>query len=505
MNSIIRLLLLGLLGSMLSPAADAARRAAPPPPVVVAPSPPDPEAWRATAPAPGPEPTWKVPAVRTFTLQNGVPVYFVANEGLPLVSVRLVLKVGREANPADQAGLGALTVAAMREGTRSRTGAELAAEAAMLGATLDMGAGLEGVVVALDALAGKALGPALDLMADQVRNPRFDKADFARVQANTIAGIEAAAADPRDLAGRATLYALFGADHPYGRSSTGTRESVGSIRRSDVKKFYKSWWGPQNLAVVVTGSVDEATLRTLLDERLGDWKPGKSIGGGAVPAPAVPLKPRVVFVEVPGAVQSVVRVVTPAMNRSHADFSAAYVEGMLVGGMFSSRINMNLREEQGWSYGAYGGFSESRDHGAFMVRTSVQADKTAPAVLEILKELKAAADTAPTEAGLGLAKDNILKALPGDFESNAGIAGVVSSIPTFGLPADHLVTWPASVSAVDSAAAAAAARRYFGADRLIIVVAGPRELTVGAASVGVAAELKALGFEYSELATEQLR
>lgn len=496
-----------LAAALFAPQADAAKKKAPPAPVEVPPPPPpvDPEAWRATPPSPGPEPTWKAPAVKTFTLSNGIPVYLVQNDALPLVSVRMILRVGREANPLDKAGLGSLTVSLMKEGTKSRSGAEIAAEAAMLGATLDIIAGVEGTVVSLDALAGQPLGPSLDLLADQVRNPRFDKGDFERVQANVIAGIEAAGSDPRDLVGRVASRALFGADHPYGTSGTGTRASVASIGRKDVKKFYKNWWGPQNMAIVLSGAVDEASAKTLLEARFGDWKNSKSNTGVSVPAPAVPLKPRVVFVESPGSVQSMLRLVTPAMSRSSADFPAAYVEGTLVGGMFSSRINMNLREEHGWSYGAYGGFLEMRDHGGFTVRTSVQADKTAPAITEILKELKAAADTAPSAADLQLAKDNILKSLPGDFEANAGIAGAVANIPVFGLPADTLVTWPGKINAVDSAAAGAMAKKFFAADRMIIVVVGPRTVKVGDTTVDVVAELKALGFEYSEMNADEVR
>lgn len=502
----LRLLALVLVAGLIAPTAATAAKAKKAEPVVVAPppSPPDPEAWRATPPAPGPEPTWQAPEVKSFTLQNGVPVYLVRNDGLPLVSVRLLLKVGREANPVGKEGLGALVVEMMKEGSKDRTGAEIAAEAAMLGATVNLTAGPESVTVALDALSA-TLGESLDLVADQVRNPRFSKKDFGRVQANVLASIDAAGSDARDLATRAAGRALFGADHPYGAAVSGTQASVGDLSIKDVKKFYKAWWGPQNLAIVVTGAIDEATAKSALDARFGDWEAGKGGKPPAVPAPAVPLKTRVVFVELPNAEQSMLRVVTPAMARSNPDFVAAYVEGTLVGGMFSSRLNMNLREEHGWSYGAYGGFIEARDHGAFGVRTSVQADKTAPAIGEILKELTAASTTAPTAADLQVAKDNILKSIPGDFEANADIARVVTSIPTYGLPADLLRTWPSQVAAVDSAAAFGMAKKFFGSDRMIIVVVGPRTVAVNGTTTDVVAELKALGFEYSELKIEELK
>ncbi|MFZ5482259.1 MAG: M16 family metallopeptidase [Myxococcota bacterium] len=472
----------------------------PPPPVEVTPPapPPDPEAWRAQQPAPEPEKAWSPPAARSFTLSNGIPVYFVANEGLPLASVRLVVKVGREANPAGKAGLGALAANMLDEGTKTRTGAQIAAEAQALGAELSVGGGDELAWVALDALTGEPLAKSLDLMADVALAPKFDAKDFARVKAETLTGIQSARAEPRDVAARVFLAQLWGASHPYGVPSVGTEASVAGLKAGDVKKFYGAHWHAGNAAFVVAGAVDEATLKPLLEARFGGWKAGKATRAEVL-APSVPAKTRVVFVEQPGAVQSVLRVGTAGPKRTAPEFQPANVAGTIVGGMFWSRLNMNLREEHGWSYGAYGGFSESRDFGTFAVRTSVQADKTAPAVAEVLKELAAAAQTAPSDEILKRAKDGLTKSLAGNFETNAATAYSFLAIPGFGLPNDLWSGWLAELEKVDANAVAAQAKRSFDTNRMLVVVVGPRTIEAGGQKVDVVAELKALGHEFVEV------
>lgn len=495
-----------LLATFVAPVwAKAPKKAAAPPPPVAepAPPPPDPEAWRATAPAPGPEKPWSPPAAKTFTLTNGVPVYLVENPGLPLVTTWVVMNVGREANPAGKAGLGSLTANLLDEGTTTRDASTLASDAARLGANLYVGAGEETSWVGVDALGGGPLPATLDLLADVTLHPGFAKADFARVQAEVITSIQSARAEPRDVVSRTFAAQYWGPEHPYGTPPIGSEESVGSLKRKDVQKFYKTWWHAGNAAIIVAGAVDEATLKPLLEARFGAWEKGDATRLQA-PAPAVPEKTRVVFVEQPGAVQSVIRVGTSGPRRAAPEYMSANVAGTIVGGMFSSRLNINLREEHGWSYGAYGGFTEARDHGLFLARTSVQADKTAPAVVEILKELAAAGSKPPSDADLKLAKDNLLKSLPGFFETNGSTAGAFAGVPGWGLPIDMWAKWPAELDKADTAAVAAQAKRAFEPAHMLIVVAGPRSLEApGAdgkpATIDVVGELKGLGYEFVEL------
>jgi zinc protease len=502
-----RLLSLILLASLATPTlavAKSKKKEEPPPaPVAVAAPAPDPEAWRATPPVAAAEPNWAPPEAKSFTLKNGIPVYLVENPSLPLVSVNLLMKVGREANPAGKAGLAALTANLLDEGTTTRTGSQIAGEAAMLGAALSAGQGDELATVSLDALTGESLAPSLDLMADVALHPRFDKADVARVKTETLTSIQSQKSEPRDVVSRVFAAQLFGASHPYGTPTIGSEASVTAIGAADPKKFYATWWHAGNAAIVVSGAVTQAELQPLLEARFGSWKVGKATRP-AVTAPSVPAKTRIVFVEQPGAVQSVIRVGTVGVSRTSPDFMAANVAGTLLAGMFSSPVNMNLREKHGWSYGAYGGFSETRDFGTFSVRTSVQADKTAPAVGEIVNELVAAGGKAPDAALVQTTKDYLRKSLPGNFETNSATASSFASVPEFGMGTDLWKKYPSELDAVGPAQVETMSKRFFEPAHQLIVVAGPRSLEVpgenGATTkVDVVAELKGLGYEFVDM------
>ena len=497
-------LALALAGIALAPATAEAKKPKVEPVVVVAPPPPppvDPEAWRATAPAPSAESAWQAPVAKTFTLANGIPVYLMERPGLPLLSVRLVVGAGREANPASKAGLSAITANMLDEGTAKRSALQINSDATGLGATLVTGGLPDYAVVGLDALTGDTLGPSLDLMTEVALKPKFDSKEFSRIKAETLAEIQNLASDPRDRVGRVFSEQIFGKGHPYGSPVIGDAASVGALKVSDVKSFYKTWYHAGNAAIVVAGAVTEADIKPLLEARFGSWKTGKATRT-AVAAPVAPAKTRVVFVNQADAVQSALRVGTTGVSRVGADYWPANLAGTIVGGMFSSRINM--REEHGWSYGAYGGFSDARDFGTFSVRTSVQADKTAPAITEILKELKDAASKPPADADLKMARDSILKALAGNFETNESTAGAFVQAPQFGLGADLWRAYVTDATAATPEGIYGAAKTYFDPARQLIVVVGPATVSVddgkgGTTEVKVLDEIKALGFELVEM------
>lgn len=475
-----------------------------PEPVVVAPPPPpDPEAWRATMPPPAPEKAWSAPVAKRFDLSNGIPVYLVQQGDLPLVSVQLVLGVGREANPAGKAGLLSLTASMLDEGTKTRDGAGIAAEAARLGAELGVSAGDENIVVSLDSLTGSTLAPSFDLMADVVLRPAFDKKVFARVQSDVVAAIQAGKSEPNEVARRVFSEQLFGAGHPYGQTSAGSEKSVGALKLADVTRAYADHFHAGNATFVVAGKVDEATLKAELEARFGKWKAGKT-ARAPVAAPVAPLKTRIVFQEQPGAVQSVIRVGTLAPARNAPEYWKVQVATNLFGGMFGSRLNMALREEKGWSYGAFAGVGDSRDFGVFQARTSVQADKTAESVQVIFDELKAQSSREPTAAELKVTADSLVKSLPGNFETNSATARAFVQVPRFGLPVDAWQSYGTNVAGVSATMVAEASRAQLDAGKMLVVVVGPRTVEIegeGGAktTVDVVAGLKALGQEFVEV------
>lgn len=496
--------LLSLL-AVLTPGAEAAKppaKPAPAAPVAPPPPPPDPEAWRATPPGPGGLRGWSLPDPKVAQLQNGVPVYAVQGGDLPLVTVRLHMNLGREVNPAGKAGLGALVADLLDEGTgKGKTAQDalsIAAQLQSLGAALSISANNEGVDVTLDALTSQ-LDASLDLLARVVLQPSFAKADVARVQEQILADLSVARTNPAYNLRRVTAAQLYGPEHPYGALVGGSPETVGSITHKDVRSFYKQWWHAGYASFVVVGAISPEDATRALDARFGAWT-REDVAAPVVEPPAALLKTRVVFVEQPGSVQSMIGVASPALSRNAPDWHASNVAATIVAGMFSSPLNMVLREEKGWSYGAYGGISESRDYGIFFARTSVQADKTAPAVSEILKVLQDAATTAPSEEMIAMARDYLRKSLPGNFDTNANMAATFAAIPTFKLQNDAWRSYDRDVNNITASRALTMASRWFRPERQLIVVVGPRTAKdAEGKDVDTVAALKALGFDYVEV------
>lgn len=499
MNALLRTAPLALIAALVAPAAsaDTPPAAAANPAAAAAPAgDADPLAWRSTPPGPGADTGWEVPTPVRFTLGNGIPVYLVQRPDLPLVSVQLRIAASRDVNPAGKAGLAHLVAAMLDEGTRTRPALQIAEDAESLGANLSVGTTDEASYVTLDALTD-ALEPSLDLLADVASNPAFQQADLDRVKNDVLTELARRASDPPQVARAAFARAAFGDAHPYGYLDIGTRESVRSITRKDVQDFYKSWWHAGNAALVVAGNVDQARAQALLEARFGKWKARKD-KRPVLPAVSNPPKVKLLFVEQPGSVQSVIAFGHLSIPRSSPDYAATKAMLALLGGMFSSRINMNLREEHGWSYGAYAGLADGTALGMFRGSTSVQADATAPAVAEILKEIREMRQATPSAAELQLAKDSLRGDIAGVFETNSGAAGFFATLPTFRLPDDAWRTYLQQVRALTPEQVQAAAASQLSPDNLVIVVAGPGKVTAPGEDgqpkeIDVAAALSALG------------
>jgi zinc protease len=482
--------------ALFVPATALAKEKAPPAP------PPDPAAWRATQPTAGPESNWVPPVPKSFQLSNGIPVILVENPSLPVLSLEVLMAVGREANPSGKAGLGALTADLLTEGTTTRSGEQIAIDAAMLGADLEATQSTESARVLLDALAGEALAPSLDLLADVVLHPKFNGKDVKRVRNEALAAIQGAKQDPQDHARRLFAREVFGAEHPYGHLPIGDTDTVSTLTKKDVKSFYAKWWHAGNASIIISGATTQAEIQPLLEARFGSWAKGAG-SRLTVEGPKLPSKTRIVFAEQPGAVQSVIVAGTPGVARASADYIQAMVAGTAIAGMFSSPLNLNLRETHGWSYGIYGSFSESRDWGVFRVAGSVQADKTAPAVAEVLGELDKTTRQAPTTELLTLAKDSVRKSLAGNFETNRATVAAFEAVPAFGLPLDLWATLPSQIDATTAEQVYEMDKTYFAPSRQLVVVVGPRTVTVddgngGKVTVDVVSELKALGYDVTE-------
>ncbi len=439
--------------------------------------------WRATAPAGGPVRPLTVPVPKSFTLANGLTVLLSERQGLPVVSATLALRTGSSANPVGKPGLANFTAAMLDEGTTTRSALQIAGEVARLGGTLSTGSGPDSTQASLTSLA-RTFPQMLDLMADVVRRPAFPGEEVERQRASRLAQLVQQRENVNAIASAVTAAALYGAGHPYGSTELGTEASNQAMTADDMRAFWRRNYVPNNAALVVAGRITEAELRPLVEKAFGDWQRGRP---DAAPSFAPDTtRAKVVLVDRPGAPQSQIRAVSIAAPRTSPDYEAMRVLNQVFGGMFSSRLNLNLREEHGYTYGANSQFVFRRNPGFFVAASGVRTDVTAPALSEIVTEIgRIAQGVTPEE--LTLARDSIVRSLPSEFETSDNVTTSNTSLFVYGLPADYYARASQRYAAVTAAQVAAAARTYLQPARTLYVVVGDRS------KVGQALEALNLG------------
>ncbi|MGC4085007.1 MAG: pitrilysin family protein [Vicinamibacterales bacterium] len=335
--------------------------------------------WRNTPPKAAAARPLAVPVPKSFTLSNGLTVLVNERTGVPIVSATLVLKTGSSANPKDRPGLANFTAAMIDEGTTTRSSLEIANEAACLGGTLTTGSGADSTQASIGSLS-RNFPQMLTLLADVVRNPSFPTDEVERQRANRLGQLVQQRENINAIASAVTSAALYGPTHPYGGTELGTESSNKTIAADDMRAFWRRNFVPNNAALVVSGRVTEAELRPLVERAFGSWQRGTP---DTVPTtPADTTKARLVIVDKPGAPQSQLRAVSIAAPRTTPDYEAMRVTNDVFGGLFSSRLNLNLREEHGYTYGANSQFVFRRMPGFFVAASGVRTDVTAPALSE---------------------------------------------------------------------------------------------------------------------------
>ncbi|MVW61440.1 insulinase family protein [Massilia sp. NEAU-DD11] len=429
------------------------------------------EAWRRTPPKPGPAPRFTLPQGDAFKLPNGLTVIVHPNPALPLVAAELVVKSGSDANPSDQPGLAGFTAQMLDEGTAIRSAPRIADEIAQLGAFLGSGSTADASTVSLLALRS-TFPQALDVLADVVLHPAFPTAEVERQRASRIGELTQQRDDPALVAAVAAAGALYGPDHPYGYGQLGTEQAIRATTREDLVRFWRRHYLPGNAALVVSGDITADELHTLAAARFGGWERADA----AVTSVGDPsgTRARLVVVDKPGTPQTALRVTTIAAARRTPDYPAMQVMNAALGGLFSSRINLNLREEKGYSYGVFSAFRYDRTPGPFTIAGSVRTDVTGPAVAEIFKEVNGMRDKPLPGPELGGARDSQVYSLPGQFETNSGIGASLAETFVFDLPADYWRTLPDRYRAVTAAQVQAAAQKYLKPDQLKVIAVGDR-------------------------------
>jgi zinc protease len=430
------------------------------------------EAWRAHMPKAGPAPRLNLPQGEAFKLANGLTVIHHYNPALPLVSADLVVRSGSDANPPDLPGLAGFTAQMLAEGTTTRSAPQIADEIAQLGAFLDADSSTAASTVSLLSLRAN-FGAALAVLADVVQNPAFPIAEVERQRASRLGDLMQQRDEPEVIAALAAAGALYGPRHPYGYGQLGTEPAIRAVTRDDLHDFWRRHYVPGNAALVVSGDISRSELKALAEARFLGWKSAPV--PPLLPGTPATTKARVVLVDQPGAGQTALRLTMLAAERKTPLFPALEVMNAAFGGLFTSRINQNLREDKGYTYGVYSGFRYDRTPGPFIIAGSVRANVTGASVSELLKEAQAMVDRPLEPEELAGARNAQLLSLPNHFETNADIGASLAETFVFDLPLDYYSQLPARLEAVSAADVQAAAKRYLDPARLTIVAVGERK------------------------------
>lgn len=437
------------------------------------------EAALGSRPVPGTPRPFAFPRVERGRLSGGLPVHAVHLPGRYLVTASLSLPMGAVDEPAELGGVTVLAARSLTEGTLRRDAIALVEEAERLGASLRSEAGWDATVVGVD-VPVERLAPALALLAEVVREPAFPPREVERLRDQRLNDLLQAKADPGRRAEEAYIATIYDPATPYARPAGGARETVAGLDDGAAGAAYRSWAGFDRCALVVGGDLAGVDLPAILEPLLGDLAPAP----GAV-APAAPFvagrleRPAVRIVHRAGAVQSELRVGHPGSPRRIPDYHAVAVMSAILGGLFNSRLNMKLREEKGYTYGAGAGFDLRRYAGPFTARAAVNTDATGPALADLVAELRRMREAPPTEAELRAARDYLVGVFPLRFETPGPVVSAVGGLVTFELPDDELERYRPSIEAVTGDDVLAAARAHLDLERLGVVIVGDADKVAG--------------------------
>ncbi len=429
------------------------------------------EAWRNSPPKAGAARPLQLATPESTVLANGLTLILSTRKGLPVVAANLVVRTGSDANPIDKPGLANFTAAMISEGTTTRSSLQIADELAQVGATVNTRSTMDASFVQGRSLKNN-FGRTIEIMADVVMHPAFPAAEIERERASRLGQLVQQRENSGQLAARVMASALYGERHPYGFTEIGTEAAVKAMSRADMEAFWRQNFVPNNAALVVAGDISMAELKPLAEKAFGAWTSGTPARPGLGNPETTTA--RVLIVDKPGAPQTELRVAGIGAARSSPDFQAIQVMNMALGGLFSSRINLNLREEHGYTYGGSSQFVFRRSAGPFIAGAGVRTDVTAPAVTEVLKEVRGMTEKPMNDDELRLAKDALARSLPGTFETSSSAAGSFSNVYVYDLGLDYFTKYPARVGAVTTAEAQAVARKYLGLEKLIVVAVGDR-------------------------------
>lgn len=428
---------------------------------------------RSRVPGPGPRRPFSFPDVERFTLANDLPVLMARTEGLPVVTIGLLLPAAGVHEPSDRAGLASLVGGLLESGTETRSAIDIAEEFEGLGIQFGVGTGWDATQAEMTVLTSRA-SAGVNLFAELIRQPSFPGAEVDRVRRESIAAILQRRADPRGLANEVATHRFFAPDSPFSRPLGGTAHSLEGLTHEDIVAFHQARYTPFGTTAIVAGNLDPDEARALLTASFADWT-GPAAVGTVVNAEPATRHRQIVIVDRPGSVQSEIRIGQVAVARSTPDYFPLVVMNSILGGAFTSRLNLNLREKQGFTYGVSSGFAMRRNPGPFMVSTAVQTEVTAPAIVEILREIDGIRASPVEMRELEDARNYLAGVFPLRLQTTEGVASHLAELALHQLPDDHFDRYRDRVLAVDLDAVHRVARQHIRPDELAIIIAGDAE------------------------------
>ncbi len=413
------------------------------------------------------------PAPKTKTLANGLTVVVVERRDIPTVSVELVSRTGAAFDPAGKPGTAWMTANMLDEGTTSRTAEQISAELDRLGSALGTGSGSEQTTISAESLS-RNLKPTMAILADVALRPSFPADELERQRTLRLEGIKQEQQNPAATAGQLFPKILYGAEHPYGHPSAGTTASITALTPADLKAFHSANYKAGSSALIFVGDVTLDQAAALAEEQFGSWEKG-SAPKATVPSAAAPAGNVVYLVDRQDAPQSQIRIGAFGIPRTAEDYYKIDLMNSVLGGAFSSRLNLNLREDKGYSYGAFNSFVFRSQGGYWVSAAGVKSEVTKESLTEFVKELRGIAGERPVTAQeLADAKANLIRGYAQRFEANAQVADELATLFLYGLPFETLARYATTIDAITADQVMAVARKYIDAKKTVILVVGDR-------------------------------
>ena len=427
---------------------------------------------RTKPPELGPPPRVALPPIVTRELPNGLKLMIVEQHELPLADFVLLVGSGSTTDPTSKTGVANLTSAMLREGTATRKSLEIADQIAFLGINLSPSSSWESSTLSLHTPTAQ-LDSALALFADVALHPSFPANEFERIRKSRLTDLIRLKDQGPAIANLAFPAIIYGSGHPYGAATLGTETSVKSLSVTDLQNYYQANFKPNNATLIIVGDVSPSQIEQKINAVFGGWQRG-DVSPLTYADPPKASTTTIYLIDKPGAAQSSFRIGAVGVPRSTKDYFALSVMNTILGGSFSSRLNQNLRETKGYTYGANTRFDMRRTAGPFSASAEIVAAKTDSALLEFMKELNAIRQTVPPSE-LSRAKRFLQLQLPGNFETTQDIAFQLVPVALYGLPLDYYNNYVQNIEAVTQADVARVAQRYINPGSLAVVIVGDRK------------------------------